>query len=83
MKTIQLLMLLFGAIILSAQEMQNVPGKCGSSMKVPKAKQETTKDESKKSVDSRFSPKAYQKADWTREIPTNNQDYPRGKIRTH
>jgi hypothetical protein len=52
-------------------------------MKIPKDKQEITKDEAKKSVDSRFALKAYQKSDWTRKIPTDGQDYPRGKIRTH
>ncbi|EDZ62510.1 hypothetical protein SMGD1_2832 [Sulfurimonas gotlandica GD1] len=83
MKTIQLLMLLLGAITLSAQEIQNDYKKCGSEMKIQKAKQENAKDEAKNSVDSRFSPKAYQKTDWTREIPTDNHDYPRGKIRTH
>jgi hypothetical protein len=77
MKTIQLLILLLGAITLSAQEMQH------DTMKIPKDKQEITKDEAKKSVDSRFAPKAYQKSDWTRKIPTDGQDYPRGKIRTH
>ncbi|WP_415398461.1 hypothetical protein [Sulfurimonas sp. CS5] len=83
MKTIQILTLLLGAITLSAQEMQYDTQKCGSAMKAPKAKQETMKKEVNESVESRFSPKTYQKADWTRKIPTEDEEYPRGKIRTH
>ena len=77
MKTIQLLILLLVTTTLSAQEMHR------DAMKAPKDKQGTTKDETKKSIDSRFAPKANQKSDWTRKIPTNDDDYPRGKIRTH
>lgn len=83
MKTIQLLTLLLGAITLSAQEMQYDAQKCGSDIKAPKAKQKTTKNEVNKSVESRFSPKTYQNADWTRKIPIEDENYPRGKIRTH
>ena len=84
MKTIKSLTLLLGTIVflsvgstaLSAQDIKNT-----TAVKITKAKVESTKSDSPKAVDARLIPKAFNNADWTRK--NNNQDYQRGKIRTH
>jgi len=85
MKTIKLFTLLLGVTMLSsvgsAQETKRDASKCGTAMKFQKPSQEKKKSSTKKSTDTRFSPKAYKNADWTRKI--DNDGYERGKIRTH
>ncbi|MDA3909469.1 MAG: hypothetical protein PF437_10310 [Sulfurimonas sp.] len=65
MKTMQLLTLLLGITILSSLGSAQEIKPDALTKKVSKAKQETTKNKAKKSVDDRLAPKAYQKADWT------------------
>ncbi|WP_324171628.1 hypothetical protein [Sulfurimonas sp.] len=65
-----------GSTALNAQDMKNA-----IAAKVPKAKVESVKSGSKKFMDAREKPKATINADWTRK--NYNQDYKRGKIRTH
>lgn len=84
MKSIKSLTLLLGASIflnlgstaLSAQDMKNA-----IAVKIPKAKLEAMKSDSEKSVDARLKPNTFNNLEWTRK--NDNQDYQRGKIRTH
>ena len=77
MKTKLVLTILLATITLSAQEVKND----SSITEALKSKQEVTKDETKNSIESRFSSKNYKKADWTRKI--NDNAYEKGKIKTH
>jgi hypothetical protein len=84
MKTIKLLTIILGTVIFlniecpafNAQDIKN-----DTATKTPKTKIKEMKSDSKKSVDSRLTPKTYDNSDWTRK--NNHQEYQRGKIRTH
>jgi len=69
----------FLSIESSALNVQDI--KDDTTTKTPKAKIEEMNSSSKKSVDSRLTPKTYDNPDWTRK--NNNEEYQRGKIRTH